>query len=273
MTTHAEFVTPAQFMTAGGPAPVNGNSPWASRYSHELRRVVAEHAAAAPRQLQTQLGPSGMGVLCHRQVVGTMAGLPAINQVSDPWPSIVGTAVHAWLAEAFTADNVRHDLRRWIAEQRVTPHPDHPGTADLYDAVEQAVVDHKVLGETSLAKLRSPDGPPRRYVVQLLLYGLGYRRLGLPVKRVVLAAYPRTGSRLDGIYVWDHPWTSADNQLLDEVFDQTRQRRVMADLVTAGRLDINQVPRTPGEDCFFCPLYSPRAREGDPGCPGTTTTT
>ena len=270
MTT--QLITPAEFMT-GGPAPVNGNTPWAGRYATVLRRVVAEHAAAAQRRRPAALTPSGMGEVCDRRVVAAVAGLPAVNQVSDPWPSIVGTAVHAWLAEAFTADNQRTGRLRWIAEQKVAPHPDHPGTADLYDVADGgSVTDHKVLGQTSLTKLRTA-GPPRRYLVQLLLYGLGYRRLGLPVERVVLAAYPRTGARLDGLYVWDHPWTAADDALLAEVFDQTRQRQVMADLVTAGRLDINQIPRTPGEDCFWCPLYSPRARTHDPGCPGTTTTT
>jgi hypothetical protein len=156
----APSISPVDFMSAA-PAPLNGSSPWASRYAAELRRVVVEHASRAPRSLQLHLGPSELGVTCDRQVAGKMAGLAPTNHVSDPWPSIVGTAVHAWLADAFTADNTRHGLLRWVAEQRVTPHPDHPGTADLYDAVELAVVDHKILGETSLAKVRAASTVPR----------------------------------------------------------------------------------------------------------------
>src|SRR4051794_33501684 len=172
-------VSPAEFMQAA-PAPLNGSSAWASRYATELRRVFTDHAARAPRTLQQHLGPSELGVACDRQVAGKMAALPATNHVADPWPSIVGTACHAWAAEAFEADNLRQGLLRWIAEQRVTPHPEHPGTADLYDALEQCVDDHKFLGESSMAKIRK--GWPRHYLVQLLLYGLGYFLMGLPVR-------------------------------------------------------------------------------------------
>jgi hypothetical protein len=272
-------VSPAEFMQAA-PAPLNGSSAWASRYATELRRVFTDHAARAPRTLQLHLGPSELGVACDRQVAGKMASLPTTNHVMDPWPSIRGTALHAWAAEAFTADNIRRGLLRWVAEQKVTPHPDHPGTADLYDAVEQAVVDHKFLGETSMAKIRRPEGPPRKYRVQLLLYGLGYLLLGLPVRRVAVAAYPATASSLDGLYVWDHALTGEDGQLLpdnaqliEEVFAQTSLRQELAKQLHAGRLSLTDIPLTPDSDeCFFCPFYRPQtARDGGPGCPGTAT--
>lgn len=145
----------AEFMSAA-PARLEGNSPWASRYASELRRVVTDHANGSARNLQRHLGPSELGVPCDRQVVGKLAGLPVTNHVVDPWPSIVGTAVHAWLADAFTAANLELPAPRWLAEQRVIPHPDHSGTADLYDAVETAVVDHKgVFVDTPIA---TPDG-------------------------------------------------------------------------------------------------------------------
>jgi hypothetical protein len=269
-------VTAAEFM-AHAPTPVNANTPWGSRYAAELRGVVVEHARRAPRSLQVHLGPSELGHACDRQVVGKMARVPATNHITDPWPSIVGTAVHAWLADAFTAANQRHGLR-FVAEHRVTPHPDHPGTADLYDAAEQAVVDHKVLAESSMAKIRKQ--PPRHYVVQLLLYGRGYRLLGLPVRRVVLAAWPRTGSSVDGLYIWDHPITADDDALIESVFARTAIRAQVAEEVRAGRLDIGAVPATPdSESCIWCPLYRPQsARDNGPGCPGavsigTTSTT
>jgi hypothetical protein len=182
----------------------------------------------------------------------------------------VGTAVHAWLADAFTGDNDRRGPR-WLAEQRVTPHPDHPGTADLYDAAEQAVVDHKVLGESSMAKIRKD--PPRRYVVQLLLYGQGYRNLGLPVRRVALAAYPRTAPSLDGLYVWERVHTPADDALIQEVFNQTAKRREWAGQILANTSSLRDIPADPSDDeCFFCPFYRPQsARDNGFGCPGTIT--
>ncbi|HEX7038701.1 MAG TPA: hypothetical protein VF202_01150 [Trueperaceae bacterium] len=261
--------TVADFMAAA-PAPLSGNSPWAVRYAADLRRVVNEHAAHNPRTLQAHLGPSELGSICDRQVAGKLAGVPRTNHVVDPWPSIVGTAVHAWLADAFAADNARHGLR-WVPEQRVVPHPDHPGTADLYDGEEQAVVDHKILGETAMAKVRSQDGPPLRYQVQLLLYGKGYRLLGLPVRRVALAAYPRTASTLDGLYVWEREARPDDDELIEEVFKLTAIRKQWAAQILSGQMTLNDVPARPDSDeCFFCPFYRPQAaRDNGPGCPGT----
>jgi hypothetical protein len=284
-TQAADPISPGEFLAAA-PASLNGSSPWAARYAVELRRVLLEHAARAPRTLQQHLGPSELGVECDRQVAGKMAALPATNHVLDPWPSMVGTACHAYAADAFTEDNLRSGLLRWVAEQKVTPHPEHPGTADLYDASEQAVVDHKFLGQSSMSKIRKgliPDLAlmalkPRKYVVQLLLYGLGYYLMGLPVKRVVLAAYPRTAATLDGLYVWETSFTDDAGNLLPEVVAllgqvlnvDTPRRRQMANLILNG-LPLMQIPAVPDADeCYFCPFYRPQAaRDSGPGCPGS----
>lgn len=268
-------MTPAEFM-ATAPKSVSGSTPWAARYASELRRVFLEHAARAPRTLQQHLGPSEIGVECDRQVVGKFAALPATNHVVDPWPSIVGTACHAWAEGAFQGDNERAARERWLPERKVTPHPDHPGTADLYDGDEQAVVDHKFLGESSMAKVRK--SPPRKYVVQLLLYGLGYWLEGFVVRRVALAAYPRTAASLDGLYVWERAFTGEDGRVTEEnvallttVFTQTRERRALADRLLRQEIRIEDVPATPdGDECFFCPFYRPQAaKDSGPGCPGT----
>lgn len=251
------------------PPPLNGNSAWAGRYAYVLRKVFHDHAAQAPRSLQSHLGPSELGSSCDRQVAGKMAAIPSTNHVSDPFPSIRGTALHAWAADAFLADNTRTGRIRWVAEQKVTPHPDHPGTADLYDAQERAVVDHKFLGASSMQKIKSPDGPPRHYVVQLLLYGEGYRLLGLPVDKVVIAAYPATAASLDGLYVWERPYTKADDELLAEVFEQTKYRRQWADAIIAGAAKLTDVPATTNADaCFFCPYFRPDAPDATNSCPG-----
>ena len=591
--------------------PMDGNTAWASRYAETIRQVLVERAGQAPRTLQRHLGPSELGVECDRQVVGKMAGHPHTNHVSDPWPSIVGTAVHAWLADNFLIDNQAKGVLRWITETRVTPHPDHPGTGDLYDAVEQSVGDwkglaldtlvptpggwsttgelalgdhvlgsngrpctvtkvypvqhrdcyrvtlddgtevvcddlqewvfnygtqkrsirqmstadavrqvfstdsrpqrqlrlpnpspielpnaplivhpyvlgcwlgdgsihsgmitkpddnlfehiescgygvgqpigrreisrtvyklstelqalglqwkdaawpdshgrlygvkrvpieylrgsydqrlallqglmdtdgtwnkgrkqavftttdlvlaeavrelavslgsrctiqphmahgfgksvlayhvpftpvgfipfrlerkaslvprqrvpekstrrmvrsiepvpsvptrcidvdsddhqflatenmipaHNCLGDTTMSKLKR-HGPPRKYLVQMLLYALGFRNLGLPVKRIALLALPRTGSSLEGVYVWEHELTAEDDALLVRVFEQTRERTAMAELLAQGLVRFDQIPATPDEsECIFCPYFRPEAAYGAvPGCPG-----
>lgn len=256
---------------AATPRSMEGNSEWASRYARELRGVITRQANLAPRSQQVHLGPSELGAECDRQVVGKLVGAPRTNNISDPWPSIIGTATHAWLAQAFQDDNVRDGVLRWLTETRVTPHPGYPGSADLYDAQEAAVVDHKVLGATSLAKVKSPAGPSRRYQVQLLLYGAGFRALGLPVKRVVLAAYPRTAATLDSMFVWDHVCVPEDERLIADVLDQMAARQYAAQLVRDGQLTLNQIAATPEDtECYFCFLYRAQsAYDGGPGCPGT----
>lgn len=254
---------------AAAPKPMGGNTPWASRYSAELRRVVHEQANNSARTLQRHLGPSELGSPCDRQVVGKFAGLPTTNHVVDPWASVIGTAVHAWLADAFIADNARHGTR-WAAEKQVTPHPDHSGTGDLYDGWEQAVVDHKVLGESSLDKVRASSGPPIKYVVQLMLYGRGFRLMGLPVKRIVLAAYPRTKHTLDGLYVWEQASGPQDDPFLEEVFKLTTHRKQLAKALMRKEINFTDVPASPDDtECFFCPFYRPQtAYDGGPGCSG-----
>jgi hypothetical protein len=271
----------AQEFMAAAPPSLNGNTPWAQRYAKTLRKVLEDHAARAPRTLQVHLGPSELGVMCDRQVAGKLAGLPATNHVVDPWPSIRGTALHAWAADAFMSDNARYGYQRWAAEVRVVPHVEHSGTADLYDAAEVAVVDHKFLGDSSMAKVRKHL--PRKYFVQLLLYGLGYLNAGLPVNRVVLAAYPATASSLDDMYVWEHKTDyadpdSEDNVLLRRVWEQTRDRKQWAQyLINHANADnglaLRDVPADTGEDrdteCYFCPFYRPQARDDKMyGCPG-----
>lgn len=250
----------------------SGNTSWAIALANEVRELVARQAAFAPRSQQVHLGPSELGVACDRQVVGKLVREARTNHVADPWPSVVGTALHAWLADAFAAD----DPSRWVTEHRVIPHPDHSGTADLYDHRNAAVLDHKCLGASSLAKIRRPEGPPRKYVAQLYLYGLGYLRAGLPVKRVGIIAYPRTESTLSGLYVWEAPFGDDAVRMLADVFEDTRRRKAYAELVAAGRIPLSAVPRDPTRDeCYFCPFYRPQTGH-DPsqvGCPGTVTPT
>ena len=235
------------------PAMAGGNSPWASRYARELREVAVRAQHRSPRSTQRELGPSEIGHICHRLVVGKMAGQPITNHVVDPWPSIVGTAVHAWLATAFERENEINGVIRWLTERRVAADPRYPGTADLYDGYELALVDHKVLGPTTMARVQSAAGPAWHYIVQMLIYAAGYRVSGYRVDRVVLAAWPRTESTLDSMYCWELPHVPArDDEILRQVFAITAQRRQVANAVLAGQIRIEQVPRTPGEECYFC---------------------
>ncbi|MCO7192307.1 hypothetical protein [Pseudonocardia sp. McavD-2-B] len=266
-------MSPAEFMAAA-PARTNGSSTWANRYADELRAIVLEHANGSARNVQRHLGPSEIGHLCDRQVAGKLAELPPTNNVTDPWPSIMGTAGHTWMEDCLSAVNGKIGRPRFLTEYRVTPtmgFEGHPGTGDGYDADHEAVIDHKFLGDTSMAKVRK-SGPPRHYFVQFLLYTLGFLALGLPVRRIALLAWPRTGSSLDGLYVWDHEITDADWEFLRDVVEpELRYRKAWAAALVTGQAQLNDVPANAADECHFCPFYRPQtARDGGYGCPGST---
>ena len=159
-------------------------------------------------------------------------------------------------------------MQRFLAELSVAPVPEHPGTTDFYDAVERLVGDWKVLGPSSIAKVQSPAGPPRRYKVQLLLYYLGIQALQLPAIRIALIALPRTEATLDHMYIWECQPGPDDIALLQEVLRVTAIRRQIAARILAGRMRIEDVPIKPDEEeCYWCPFWRPQAfYDGGPGC-------
>jgi len=246
---------------------LSGNSPEAVALAADFRNAVHKRTSGSARTLQVHLGPSEIGEPCHRQVAGKLAGLAATNHVSDPWPSYVGTACHAETAIMLE----QLDPTRWYCERKVVPIDGHSGTADVYDAKLFAVIDHKFLGKSTHAKVML-HGPGRRYFVQMLLYGLGYRRMGVRVDRVMLAAWPRTGSSLNGLYVWDHVLTSDDDALLGYVIErELPYRKQLAELLRSGALHLLDVPVGDDKpDCYFCPFYRPEAARDASvaGCPG-----
>lgn len=254
------------------PVMSGGNTPFAARYARELREIATRAQTRSPRSVQRQLGPSELGAICDRLVVGKMCGEQPTNHVKSTWPSIVGTAVHAWLADAFTAENTINGYVRWVPEQRVRAAilGQHPGTADLYDSYYATVVDHKVVGPTTIRQFMSPAGPSRKYRVQGIIYGQGYIDLGLPVHRVIFAAWPRTAPTLDELYCWEWPWNQAEaDEILREVAAATTARKQAAQMVMSGQISIDQIRRTPGDECFLCDQYRPQsALDGGPGCPG-----
>jgi hypothetical protein len=260
----------------------NGNSPWAQRYAQDLREVVLEYADRLPRNVQRHLGPSELGHHCDRQLVGKMAGLEfrsGGNKLHDNWPSIVGTALHAFMDEAFKwAAQQPKWQARWLSETRVTPDPGavspHPGTADLFDTLYCVLGDHKMQSEAIRTRLRR-DGPPYHYYIQMLLYALGYMHKGYDVQRIVLISWPRTKSSLEDLFVWEKPLTIEDLREVEMVLDKTVIREKLARFVASGELSFWDIPAVPStDDCQYCPFFNPAAlTEGThQGCPGTSLT-
>lgn len=274
----------AQSRNASPVLMMNGNSSWAQRYSQELREIVVRYADRLPRNVQRHLGPSELGISCDRNLVFKMAGVSlgsGGNNMHDPWASIMGTAGHAFLEEAFKWESLRllreglSDHVRWHTERRVVPDPGsaqpHPGTADNYDADTYTLSDWKFQSRGVRDKLRR-NGPPHHYFMQMLLYAAGYMNEGFRVDRVVLVSWPRTESSMDDLYAHEHVVTDKDIVQVMDLIKKTEVREQLAGFVARGEMHWKDIPASPSEDsCQWCPAFRPDAASNPKvaGCSGT----
>ena len=236
----------------------------------ELKDLVKYAAYNAPRSLQKTLGPSEIGHGCDRRLAYSLArpdmteerkNLPYFKM--DPWPSIMGTAGHAWLADAVELTNDRLGEKRWISEHRVTAWDDVEGgigTCDLYDTHSETVFDFKINGPTQFKKYVR-YGPTDTYKGQVNVYGKGYKNAGRVVRKVGILFIPRAGLLRDA-----HLWLDDfDEALADSLHAKVR---VITDLTNA--LNVREkperfslIPISPGSACQWCHHATPNP-DGNP---------
>lgn len=213
----------------------------------EIIHNVHAFANSRPRSLQLHVGPSQVGTACARQLTYQVAQHDEARDVHDPWPSIVGTAVHVWLADAMEYANAQALLagkpQPWHLERKVDVGLGLRGSCDAFHEPTGTVLDWKILGKTQHAKY-SEQGPSEKYEVQADCYGLGYVRAGFDVQRVAIAMFQRAG-KLSDLHIWSKP------------YDQTNAIRALARLQTVQRLvaqgvSPQAIPAKPGGDCYFC---------------------
>ena len=212
----------------------------------DLRDAVRFYEGSRDRSQQTDIGPSGIGDPCTRCLARGVLGMTLTRDFDDPWCRIIGTAVHAWLADALEHVNTNSPEATYKTETRVHPHPDvmpKGGSADLYDAVHKTVIDHKVVGAEQLRKYKL-NGPGQKYRVQAHVYGLGFHRTGAAVEHVAVAFWQR-GGRLSDLYVWTEPY---DPQIaLDAI---NRYRTIRDQALTIGPAILPHLPADPS--CWAC---------------------
>jgi len=233
-----------------------------------LTDLITQAAANTPRSRQKRIGPSEVGHPCPRHIAYKWLNMPAANSGGDPWPSIVGTAAHAWIADALEAHNQQLGRTRWLVEQRVQVTGYLAGSCDAYDLDTNTVIDHKVVGPTMLAKYKA-QGVREQYRIQAHLYGQGWANAGHTPRRVQLVFYHRNG-RLDDMWVWgeDYSPTIAQRAVerLERIYDLANQLRV-----DEHPAHWAHIPATPGDDCRYCPWWLPASTNLARGCPGTVT--
>lgn len=260
-------ITDDDFFT-GFSAP-SGPDPECQALKREIMNIVLWNEHQSPRSQQIAIGPSELGVICDRRIAYKLANIPAINDLSDPWPAVVGTAVHDWLEKAVNNYQAHNGDLGWLTEMRVYPDPLVKGRSDVYNHQKQLILDYKTAGTQVMRKVKKGE-IPQAYIKQIHIYGLGHERAGRPVKEVALAFFPRSGW-LDDMVIWKAPY---DESIAKEALN--RMYRIGYQLID---LDIEnnphrfeQIDATPGDDCTWCAWFS-RSAEQDAaasqfGCPG-----
>lgn len=237
-----------------------------------LYGILARHQAGQDRSLQKRIGPSEIGIECDRALAYRLQGAEKPNDEALKWAPLVGTFIHAGIAEAMAEDNERRMVAgqpaRWIVEHRVpvSRQLGIDGVTDLYDAEDQEVVDWKAVGKTRMTHYRR-HGPGEQYRVQAHLYGRGWAILGRPVKSVRVVFLPRWSHLLTDGWEWSEPYNEA---IAVEALDRLVRVRRLAeslDLASASQ-GFNLIRATPGDDCRFCPYRRLGGPADASGCPG-----
>lgn len=241
-------------------APVGGTHP----FVNEVIRMIGWADSNSARSLQVDLGPSEIGADCPRQLAYKLSGAPEVNDSADYWFAVMGTAVHAWLADSLNRYQIEvlgrgPDNPRFLIEQRVLAvGKDYatPGHTDVYDLDNHRVVDWKLVGKSSLDAAVSGNIKPQ-YRVQAHTYGLGWSQLGYPVREVCNIYLPRSNF-LRNTHIWVEPF---DPQIALDALDRLARIDRLRQVVPIGMIPT-------GECTVWCAHLRPRQPLTDTGCPG-----
>jgi hypothetical protein len=136
------------------------------------------------RSQQVEVGPSAIGG-CRRQVYHILKESPKVNTETESLASILGTFIHAGIAEAIKREDPFGD--NFIIEQQVT-FGNLKGHVDLFIKDLGLVVDWKTTKKASLRYF-----PKLQQRMQVQVYGYLLSQNGHEVKNVSLVAIPRDG--------------------------------------------------------------------------------
>lgn len=234
----------------------------------EIRRIIETRMSSQPRDLQREIGPSELGTSCVHCLAAKLAGWPERRRPA--WLPFIGTCVHArfeqWFGEAeetvFTGPAPEDERRRFVPEMRVTVghlqglHAgyDVKGSIDLYDRKTGSTIDWKIVGNTTLTKVKA-HGPSQQYRVQASLYGIGLKNRGESVRYSRIYFLPKTKASLADALPWQTRfdpkpgrWALARAQLLVNLMDCIEQ----AEGIDVRDSWIHSLPAAGPDGCFQC---------------------
>lgn len=238
----------------------------------ELAHALVTWERQQPRSLQSAVGPSELAVPCDRRLAYGLRNIGEVGSGRVPWAPLVGTAVHKLIHRALVADNQRLNRQRWLLETKVWPDEVVFGHCDAYDTDTDMVLDWKVVGPSTLDKVRpgprTPDRKPsQQYIGQGQLYGRGWERAGRTPRWVRIVFLPRTTFFEDG-YEWTTPY---DREVAEQLLARMYALDELLSTLNVGDQPAMwaAVPAAPGDECRFCPWARHATDPADAtGCPG-----
>jgi hypothetical protein len=208
-----------------------------------LKTALKENDKARERSLQTELGASSV-YGCKRQAWSILRQVPKTNHNTESLAAIIGTAVHATVAEAMKNIDVFGD--DFLIEQGFST-PDLKGHCDLFIKSTGTVIDWKTTTKKNLSKF-----PTEQQKMQVQLYGYLIEEAGYQVNTVSLVAIIRDGQMKD-TKVHQEPYDR--NKALEGI-------QWIKDLQNTVYAPAPERPRIFCKD--FCEWYDPT---GEVGCP------
>jgi len=208
-----------------------------------LKTALKENDKARERSLQTKLGASSV-YGCKRQAWSILRQVPKTNHNTESLAAIIGTAVHATVAEAMKNIDVFGD--DFLIEQGFST-PDLKGHCDLFIKSTGTVIDWKTTTKKNLSKF-----PTEQQKMQVQLYGYLIEEAGYQVNTVSLVAIIRDGQMKD-TKVHQEPYDR--NKALEGI-------QWIKDLQNTVYAPAPERPRIFCKD--FCEWYDPT---GEVGCP------
>jgi len=243
----------------------------ALKLKDDVQKIIRRTDDDSPRSRQKRIGPSEIGDSCARKIAYRLLETPEMNRVRDPWPAVVGTAIHQWLERAVNNYTLNRDTVspkfggvNWETEMRVAVNALVSGSTDVYDHFRQRVIDWKTAGTDKMRQVRS-QGPPRQAIIQANLYGMGHENAKRQVKEVALVYLPRAGL-LSGVHVWR------------DLYRREIAEEALARMEGIGNMLLQGVPAErveahPSDGCGYCPWFISQdvamgVTANADGCPG-----
>jgi hypothetical protein len=214
-------------------------------------KAVTAYDGQRDRSKQVKIGPSAIGG-CRRRVYHNIMRTPTTNDTSPyALPAIMGTYIHAGIAEAITREDPFGDnflIEQQFETEKIT------GNIDLFIKDIGLVIDWKT---TKVKSMRY--SPSKSNIYQVHVYGWILEQNGHKVNEVALVYIPRDGD-LGDVRVHREAYSEEialeGLKWLDEIYEI---------------VDASGQPPAPEEKVFFCSRYcSYYDASGEIGCPSST---